>query len=60
MEKIMDDKTLFALAVECIIAGVLIASWALHIDGAVTTAFVAILGMIPATILGFKFGKNEV
>lgn len=59
MVKIMDEKTIFALAMECILAGVLIASWSFGKDGVIATAIFGLMGVIAGTILGFKFGTVE-
>ena len=55
----MDDKTLYALAVNLILGGILISSWAFGKDGTITTAIIGLIGLISGTILGFKFGKVE-
>lgn len=54
----MDEKTVFALAMELILAGVLIASWCFNKDGVISTAIFGLMGVIAGAIMGFKFGKN--
>ena len=55
----MDEKTIFALAMEFILAGVLIASWSFGKDGVIATAIFGLMGVIAGTILGFKFGTVD-
>jgi len=54
----MDEKTLFALGMELMLGGVLIASWYFNKDGVISTAIFGLMGVIGGTILGFKFAKN--
>jgi hypothetical protein len=54
----MDQKILFALAMELILSGVLISSWYFGKDGIITTAIIGLMGMIAGTMLGFKFGAQ--
>jgi hypothetical protein len=54
----MDGKTLYSLATNAILGGVLIASWALGKDGTVTAALIGLIGMSTGAILGFKLAKE--
>lgn len=54
----MDSKTAFALAIELMLGGVLIASWYFGKDGVIATAIFGLMGVISGSILGFKFGTN--
>lgn len=58
MVKKMDEKTLFALAIELMLSVILVCSWVLGKDGVISTAIFGLMGVIAGTILGFKFGKN--
>lgn len=55
----MDSKTMFALATNLMLGGVLIASWAYNKDGVISTAIFGLIGMVSGTIIGFKFAKSE-
>ena len=57
--EIMDEKTVFALATNLMLGGVLIASWSFGKDGVISTAIFGLIGVVSGTILGFKFGKAE-
>lgn len=54
----MNEKVMFALAMECILGGVLVCSWFFGKDGVITTAIIGLMGMVAGTILGFKFGDQ--
>jgi len=55
----MDSKTLFALATNLMLGGVLIASWSFGKDGMISTAIFGLIGAVTGTILGFKIAKGE-
>lgn len=55
----MDSKTLFAMATNLMLGGILCISWHYGINGTVTTAIIGMIGLITGSILGFKFGKNS-
>lgn len=54
----MDQKIVFAIAMELMLSGVLICSWYFGKDGIITTAIIGLMGMVAGTILGFKFGTR--
>jgi len=53
----MNEKIIFALAMELMLGGVLICSWYFGKNGVITTAIIGLMGMIAGTILGFKFSE---
>ena len=53
----VDIKTVFAFGMECVLGGILIASWSFGKDGIISTAIFAMMGTIAGSVLGFHFGS---
>lgn len=56
----MDSKTAFALATNLMLGGVLVCAWYLGKDGTISTAIIAMIGLISGSILGFKLAEKAV